>query len=56
MGRLATEKNVEALLRARLVSPRGCRLIVGDGPRSSRTASANPASGGAEADLNTRIA
>ena len=34
MGRLATEKNVEALLRAwRLVSPEGCRLvIVGDGP------------------------
>ena len=50
MGRLATEKNVEALLRAwRLVSPQGCRLvIVGDGPlRSySRTASANPASSG----------
>ena len=34
MGRLATEKNVEALLRAwRLVAPEGCRLvIVGDGP------------------------
>jgi glycosyltransferase involved in cell wall biosynthesis len=34
MGRLATEKNVEALLRAwRLVRPRGCVLvIVGDGP------------------------
>ncbi|MAV12880.1 MAG: glycosyltransferase [Cyanobium sp. MED843] len=34
MGRLATEKNVEALLRAwRLTSPAGCRLvIVGDGP------------------------
>ncbi len=35
MGRIATEKNVEALLRAwRLVSPEGCQLvIVGDGPQ-----------------------
>jgi glycosyltransferase involved in cell wall biosynthesis len=34
MGRIATEKNVEALLRAwRLVAPEGCVLvIVGDGP------------------------
>jgi glycosyltransferase involved in cell wall biosynthesis len=34
MGRIATEKNVEALLRAwRLVQPRGCTLVVvGDGP------------------------
>ncbi|UPM49889.1 MULTISPECIES: glycosyltransferase family 4 protein [unclassified Synechococcus] len=34
MGRIATEKNVEALLRAwKLVQPRGCRLVVvGDGP------------------------
>ncbi len=34
MGRIAAEKNVEALLRAwRLVEPKGCRLvIVGDGP------------------------
>jgi glycosyltransferase involved in cell wall biosynthesis len=34
MGRIATEKNVEALLRAwRLVQPRGCSLVVvGDGP------------------------
>ncbi len=34
MGRLSTEKNVEALLKAwRLVRPRGCLLvIVGDGP------------------------
>ncbi len=42
MGRIATEKNVEALLRAwRLVRPRGCVLvIVGDGPlRSSLEAS-----------------
>ncbi|MFN5195632.1 MAG: glycosyltransferase family 4 protein [Cyanobacteriota bacterium] len=37
MGRLATEKNVEALLRAwRLVRPAGCLLvIVGDGPQRS---------------------
>ena len=37
MGRIATEKNVEALLRAwRLVKPAGCRLvIVGDGPLRS---------------------
>lgn len=34
MGRIATEKNVEALLRAwRLVQPQGCVLVVvGDGP------------------------
>jgi glycosyltransferase involved in cell wall biosynthesis len=34
MGRIATEKNVEALLRAwRLVQPSGCTLVVvGDGP------------------------
>ncbi|MEN9540244.1 MAG: hypothetical protein RLZZ459_335 [Cyanobacteriota bacterium] len=34
MGRIATEKNVEALLRAwRLVQPQGCTLVVvGDGP------------------------
>ena len=37
MGRIATEKNVEALLRAwRLVAPEGCVLvIVGDGPLRS---------------------
>ncbi|MFZ4565592.1 MAG: glycosyltransferase family 4 protein [Prochlorococcaceae cyanobacterium] len=37
LGRLATEKNVEALLRAwRLVQPRGCVLVlVGDGPLRS---------------------
>ncbi len=37
MGRVATEKNVEALLKAwRLVRPRGCVLvIVGDGPLRS---------------------
>nr|AUG32795.1 Glycosyl transferase group 1 [Paulinella longichromatophora] len=34
MGRIATEKNVEALLKAwRIVRPNGCKLvIVGDGP------------------------
>ncbi len=34
MGRIATEKNIEALLRAwRLIDSQGCRLvIVGDGP------------------------
>ena len=37
LGRLATEKNVEALLKAwRLVQPRGCVLVlVGDGPLRS---------------------
>ena len=37
MGRVATEKNVEALLKAwRLVRPEGCALvIVGDGPARS---------------------
>jgi glycosyltransferase involved in cell wall biosynthesis len=37
MGRIATEKNVEALLRAwRLVRPAGCRLVVvGEGPLRS---------------------
>lgn len=37
MGRIATEKNVEALLRAwRLVQPAGCTLVVvGDGPARS---------------------
>ena len=62
MGRLATEKNVEALLRAwRLVSPQGCRLvIVGDGPLRSTLQNSFSESGilwwGYEADLNTRIA
>ncbi len=34
MGRIASEKNIEALLRAwRFIQPKGCRLvIVGDGP------------------------
>jgi glycosyltransferase involved in cell wall biosynthesis len=48
MGRLATEKNVEALLRAwRLVRPQGCVLvIVGDGPLRGALQSA-----GQEADV-----
>ena len=64
MGRIATEKNVEALLRAwRLVKPAGCRLvIVGDGPlRSTLQNVYDNGIGdllwwGYEADLNTRIA
>ncbi|MEB3263841.1 MAG: glycosyltransferase family 4 protein [Synechococcus sp.] len=48
MGRVATEKNVEALLRAwRLVRPEGCvLLIVGDGPLLSSLQG-----GGAEEDV-----
>ncbi len=65
MGRIATEKNVEALLRAwRLVDPQGCRLvIVGDGPQRSAlenitsiTLGQNIMWWGYEADLQTRIA
>ena len=62
MGRLATEKNVEALLRAwRLVSPEGCRLvIVGDGPlRNSLMNQFNDDRilwWGHEPDLDTRVA
>ena len=62
MGRLATEKNVEALLRAwRLVSPECCRLvIVGDGPlRNSLMNQFNDDRilwWGHEPDLDTRVA
>jgi glycosyltransferase involved in cell wall biosynthesis len=62
MGRLATEKNVEALLRAwRLVHPAGCVLvIVGDGPlRSALQASGDDPDvdwWGYEPDLNRRVA
>ncbi|WP_320677350.1 glycosyltransferase family 4 protein [Prochlorococcus sp. MIT 1300] len=65
MGRIATEKNVEALLRAwRLVEPSGCRLvIVGDGPLlptlQNNYALANNSNvhwWGYESDLNTKIA
>ncbi len=64
MGRIATEKNLEALLRAwRLVEPKNCKLvIVGDGPLRS-TLEANSFSPrdfdviwwGYESDLQTKI-
>jgi glycosyltransferase involved in cell wall biosynthesis len=62
MGRLVTEKNVEALLRAwRLVSPAGCRLVVvGDGPLTSSLQNqfSDPKIlwWGYEPDLETRVA
>ena len=63
MGRISTEKNVEALLQAwRLVDTAGCRLvIVGDGPlRSTLQNSYGPADNvlwwGYESDLATRVA
>ena len=63
MGRISTEKNVEALLQAwRLVDTVGCRLvIVGDGPlRSTLQNSYGPADNvlwwGYESDLATRVA
>ncbi len=65
MGRIATEKNVEALLRAwRQVEPKGCRLvIVGDGPlrstlehNSLTTNDCDVLWWGYESDLETRIA
>ena len=62
MGRVATEKNVEALLQAwRLVNMDGCRLvIVGEGPLRSTLQNSydedNVLWWGYEADLSTRIA
>ncbi len=65
MGRIASEKNVEALLRAwRFVQPTGCRLvIVGDGPlrptlenNSIFNREDNVIWWGYEADQNKRIA
>ena len=63
MGRISTEKNVEALLQAwRLVDTAGCRLvIVGDGPlRSTLQNSYGQANNvlwwGYESDLATRVA
>tara|TARA_Y100001968_G_scaffold306936_1_gene324184 strand:+ start:281 stop:1447 length:1167 start_codon:yes stop_codon:yes gene_type:complete len=65
MGRIATEKNIEALLRAwRLVEPKGCRLvIVGEGPlritleNNSLSTSENEILWwGYEADLQTKVA
>ena len=65
MGRIASEKNVEALLRSwRQVAPKGCRLvIVGDGPLRP-TLESNSFSNddndvlwwGYESDLETKIA
>ena len=65
MGRIASEKNVEALLRAwRSVKPKGCRLvIVGDGPlrptlenHSIFNKEGNVVWWGYEADQNKRVA
>ncbi|HGY5558302.1 MAG TPA: glycosyltransferase family 4 protein, partial [Prochlorococcus sp.] len=65
MGRIAAEKNVEALLRAwRLVDTKGCRLvIVGDGPlrstlqnNSTTTKESDVLWWGYESDLNTKVA
>ena len=62
MGRVATEKNVEALLQAwRLVNMEGCRLvIVGEGPLRTTLQNSydedNVLWWGYEADLATRIA
>ena len=65
MGRIATEKNIETLLRAwRQVEPKGCRLvIVGDGPLRStleNNSIGTPDSDilwwGYETDLDTKIA
>ncbi len=65
MGRIASEKNVEALLRAwKLVQLKGCRLvIVGDGPlrptlenNSIFNKEDNVTWWGYESDLNKRVA
>ena len=62
MGRVSTEKNVEALLKGwKLVNPSGCRLvIVGDGPLRATLqnthADDNVLWWGYESDLETRIA
>ena len=62
MGRVSTEKNVEALLKGwKLVNPEGCKLvIVGDGPLRAALENAHTSDNvlwwGYEADLNTRVA
>ena len=60
MGRLSTEKNVEALLKSwRLVQPKGCvLLIVGDGPLRSalQNNDEDVIWWGYEADLKRRVA
>ncbi|MGC6482278.1 MAG: glycosyltransferase family 4 protein [Synechococcus sp.] len=62
MGRVSTEKNVEALLKAwKLVNPAGCTLvIVGDGPLRTTLQNTHPADNvlwwGYESNLDTRVA
>ena len=62
MGRVSTEKNVEALLKGwKLVNPKGCKLvIVGDGPLRSTLQNAHSSESvlwwGYESDLTTRVA
>ncbi len=65
MGRISTEKNIEALIRAwRLIEPQGCRLvIVGDGPLRSTLENNSFHSNddeifwwGYESDLQTKVA
>ncbi len=62
MGRISTEKNVEALLKGwKLVNPKGCKLvIVGDGPLRTTLQNAHSHESvvwwGYESDLATRVA
>ena len=62
MGRVSTEKNVEALLKGwKLVNPAGCKLvIVGDGPLRSTLQNTHTADNvvwwGYESKLDTRVA
>ena len=62
MGRVSTEKNVEALLKGwKLVNPAGCKLvIVGDGPLRTTLQNAHSSDSvlwwGYESDLATRVA
>jgi glycosyltransferase involved in cell wall biosynthesis len=62
MGRVSTEKNVEALLKGwKLVNPKGCKLvIVGDGPLRTTLQNAHSSESvlwwGYESDLASRVA
>ena len=62
MGRVSTEKNVEALLKGwKLVNPAGCKLvIVGDGPLRATLQNTHTADNvvwwGYESNLDTRVA
>ncbi len=62
MGRVSTEKNVEALLKGwKLVNPKGCKLvIVGDGPLRTTLQNAHSSDSvlwwGYESDLASRVA